>query len=79
MLPSYCFLVDVPITYIFWDRTWKDFVVPPEPLEDEPDTVVSPEAWDVIVRLLEEPQIRLGNVSYCRLHLMDLLKVNSIA
>lgn len=39
---------------------WKEYVVPPEPLEDETETVVSAAAWDLIVRLLEEPSQRLG-------------------
>jgi serine/threonine protein kinase len=40
--------------------TWKEFVLPPEPLEDEADIVVSNVAWDLIVHLLEEPALRLG-------------------
>lgn len=55
------------------DRMWHDFVVPPEPLEDDDDLHVSELAWDLITRfqpfpprivdifrLLEEPSRRLG-------------------
>jgi len=39
---------------------WKEYVVPPEPLEDEEDEI-SAEAWDIVQRLICEPDKRLGS------------------
>jgi serine/threonine protein kinase len=38
---------------------WKEYVSPPEPLSDEEEEV-SAEAWDIIQRLICEPEKRLG-------------------
>uniref|UniRef100_A0A6B2L619 non-specific serine/threonine protein kinase n=1 Tax=Arcella intermedia TaxID=1963864 RepID=A0A6B2L619_9EUKA len=38
---------------------WKEYVVPPEPLEDEEEEI-SAEAWDIIQRMVCEPEKRLG-------------------
>jgi len=40
---------------------WKDYLVPPEPMEDE-DTV-SDYGWDLVVNLVCEPEKRIGNSS----------------
>jgi len=39
---------------------WKEYVVPPDPLEDEEDEI-SAEAWDIIQKLICEPDKRLGS------------------
>jgi len=39
---------------------WKDYVAPPEPLSDDEEEV-SPEAWELVQRLICEPEKRLGS------------------
>jgi len=40
--------------------SYKDYIIPPPDLKDDPDIQVSDNAWKLIDRLLTEPSKRIG-------------------